>query len=98
MNGTEDVLRGIFHQKATAMAAILLVLYSLHVRGRIDQAPLELRIDLIKIRKVVKQCGRLPKGTLTLPPCVPNAYRVCDKSWKLQESILPDAAKRRFVI
>ena len=62
------------------MAAIQLVLYSLHARGRIDQAPLDVSIDLTKNRKVVKSSEALPAGTLALPPCVPKTSSVLDKS------------------
>ena len=40
-------------EKATHMAAILMVLYSLHTRGRIEMAPIDVSIDLTKHRKVV---------------------------------------------
>ena len=62
------------------MAAIQLVLYSLHARGRSDQAPIDVSIDLTKNRKVVKSSEDLPAGTLALPPCVPHTPRVCDKN------------------
>ena len=42
-----------FPEKATHKAAILLVLYSLHTRGRIEMAPIDVNIDLTKHRKVV---------------------------------------------
>ena len=35
-------------EKATHMAAIQLVLHSLHTRGRVDQAPVDVSIDLTK--------------------------------------------------
>ena len=62
------------------MAAIQLVLYSLHARGRIDQAPLDVSIDLTKNRKVVKASEDLPAGALALAPCVPKTSSVLDKS------------------
>ena len=62
------------------MAAIQLVLHSLHTRGRIDDAPIDVSIDLTTKRKVVKAADDLPKGTVALPPCVPHTSRVHDKS------------------
>ena len=53
-------------EKATHMAAIQLVLHSLHTRGRIDQAPIDVSIVLTKGRKVVKSSEDLPAGTLAL--------------------------------
>ena len=67
-------------EKATHMAAIRLVLHSLHTRGRIDQTPLDVSIDLNTKRKVVKASEDLPKGTVALPPCRPHTSRVHDKS------------------
>ena len=66
--------------KASHIAAIQLVLNSLHTRGRIDEEPLDVSIDLNSKRKVVKASEDLPKGTVALPPCVPHASRVYDKS------------------
>ena len=66
--------------KATHMAAIQLVLHSLRSRGRIDDAPIDVSIDLTTKRKVVKSSEDLPKGTVALPPCVPHTSRVYDKS------------------
>ena len=66
--------------KETHIAAIQLVLNSLHTRGRIDQAPLDVIIDLTKKSSVVKAPEDLPTGTLALPPCVPLTSRVYDKS------------------
>ena len=66
--------------KASHMAAIQLVLNSLHTRGRIDEEPLDVSIDLNSKRKVVKSSEDLPKGTVALPPCVPHTSRVYDKS------------------
>ena len=57
-----------------------MVFYSLHARGRIDQAPLDVSIDLTKNRKVVKASEDLPAGTLALSPCVPKTSSVLDKS------------------
>ena len=62
------------------MAAILLVLNSLHVRGNIHQAPLEVLIDRHTKRKTDRATEDLPAGSLALPPCVPHASRVHDKS------------------
>ena len=56
------------------------MLNSLHTRGRIDQAPLDVIIDLTKKSSVVKAPEDLPTGTLALPPCVPLTSRVYDKS------------------
>ena len=67
------------NEKATHMAAIQLVLHSLHTRGRIDQAPLDVSIDLNSKRKVVKASEDLPKGTLALPPCVQRTSGVHDR-------------------
>ena len=50
------------------MVAIILVFCSPHVRGRIEQTPVEVSIDLPKTRKAVESVGNLPKGTLALPP------------------------------
>ena len=66
--------------KATHIAAIQLVLNSLHTRGRIDEEPLDVSIDLNSKRKAVKASEDLPEGSLALPPCVPHASRVYDKS------------------
>ena len=62
------------------MAAIQLVLHSLHTRGRVDAAPIDVSIDLNSKRKVVKASEDLSEGSLALPPCVPHASRVHDKS------------------
>ena len=59
--------------KASHIAAIQLVLNSLHTRGRIDEEPLDVSIDLNSKRKVVKASEDLPKGTLALPPCVSHS-------------------------
>ena len=67
-------------EKTTHTAAIQLVLNALHTRGRIDQAPIDISIDLNSKRKVVKASEDLPKGTVALPPCVPHTSRVYDKS------------------
>ena len=66
--------------KANHIAAIQLVLNALHTRGRIDQTPIDIIVDLNSKRKVVKASEDLPKGTLALPPCVPHTSRVYDKS------------------
>ena len=66
--------------KTTHMAAMQLVLHSLHVRGRIEEAPINVSVDLNKNRRVVTASEDLPKGTLALPPCVPHTSRVYDKS------------------
>ena len=79
-----DWLRGrIAHalcEKTNHIAAIQLVLNALHTRGHIDQAPIDIIIDLSSKRKVVKASEDLPKGTLALPPCVPKTSSVLDKS------------------
>ena len=62
------------------MAAIPWVLHALHTRGRDDQAPIDVSIDLTKNRKVVKSSEDLPAGTLALSPCVPKTSSVLDKS------------------
>ena len=62
------------------MAAIQLVLHSLHTRGRVHEAPIEVSIDLTTKRKVVRASEHLATGALALPPCVPHASRVYDKS------------------
>ena len=67
-------------EKATHMAAIPMVLYSLHTRGRIENAPIDVSIDLTKHRKVVKASEDLPAGALALPPCVPKSSSVFDTS------------------
>ena len=69
-----------FPEKATHMAAILMVLYSLHTRGRIEMAPIDVSIDLTKHRKVVNASEDLPAGALALAPCVPKTSSVLDKS------------------
>ena len=58
--------------KANHIAAIQLVLNALHTRGRIDQTPIDIIVDLNSKRKVVKASEDLPKGTLALPPCGPH--------------------------
>ena len=67
-------------EKQAQMAAILLVLNSLHVRGNIHQAPLEVFIDWHTKRKTVRATEDLPAGSLALPPCVPQTSRGNDKS------------------
>ena len=62
------------------MVAIQLVLHSLHTRGHIDDAPINVSIDLTTKRKVVSASEDLPKGTVALPPCVPHTSRVYDTS------------------
>ena len=57
-----------------------MVLYSVHTRGRIDQAPLDVSIDLTKNRKVVKSSEDSAAGALALAPCVPKTSSVLDKS------------------
>ena len=59
--------------KAAHMAAIQLVLHSLHTRGRINDAPIDVSIDLNTKRKVVKASDDLPKGHRG-PPTVRAAY------------------------
>ena len=66
-------------EKTTHIAAIQLVLNALHTRGRIEQTPIDIIVDLNSKRKVVKASEDLPKGTLALPPCVPHSSRVYDK-------------------
>ena len=58
----------------------MLMLNSLHARGNIDQAPLDVFIDWHTKRKVVRATEDLPAGSLALPPCVPQTSRVHDKS------------------
>ena len=53
--------------KANHIAAIQLVLNALHTRGRIDQTPIDIIVDLNSKRKVVKASEDLPEGTLALP-------------------------------
>ena len=81
----KEWLRGSFAKRSgeqpTHMAAIQLVFNSLHTRGHIDQAPLDDSIDQHTKRKVVKSSEDLSGGSLALPPCVPHASRVYDKSW-----------------
>ena len=55
--------------------------HSIHVRGRIEEAPIDVSVDLNQNRKVVQACEDLPAGTLALPPCVPHTSRVYDKSF-----------------
>ena len=57
-----------------------MVLYSLHAHGRIDQAPIDVSIDLTKHREVVKASEDLPAGALALAPCVLETSSVLDKS------------------
>ena len=66
--------------KTTHMAAIQLVLHSLHVRGRVEEALINASVDLNKNRRVVTASEDLPTGTLALPPFVPHTSRVYDKS------------------
>ena len=49
-------------------------LHSLHTRGHIDQAPLDVSIDWHTKRKVGKASEDLPGGSVALPPCVPHNY------------------------
>ena len=74
------MLRKPLPKKATRMAAIPMVLYSLHSRGRIEMAPIDVSIDLTTNRKVVSASEDLPVGALALPPCVPKTSSVLDKS------------------
>ena len=67
-------------EKAAHMAAIQMVLHSLHTRGRTAMAPIDVSIDLSNNRKVVKSSEDLPAGALALPPCVPKTSSVLDKS------------------
>ena len=67
-------------EKTNHIAAIQLVLNALHTRGRIDQTPIDIIVDLNSKRKVVKSSEDLRTGTLALPPCVPHTSRVYDKS------------------
>ena len=59
-------------QEATHMVAITMVLHSLHTRGNIEAALVDVSIDLDKSRKVVTASEDLPPGTLSLPPCAPK--------------------------
>ena len=68
-------------EKPTHMAAIHLVLNSLHSRGHTDQAPLDVSADWHTKRNVVKSSEDLFGGRLALPPCVPHTSRMYDKSW-----------------
>ena len=63
-------------EQPTHMAAIQLVPNSLHTRGHIDQAPLDVSIDWHTKRKVVKASEDLLGGSLALPPCVPYVSHV----------------------
>ena len=67
-------------EKAAHIAAIQMVLHLLHNRGLVDEAPIDVSIDLNSNRKVVKASEDLPVGTLALPPCVPKSSGVFDKS------------------
>ena len=57
-----------------------MVLHSLHTRGRIEMAPINVKIDLTKHRKVVTASEDLPAGALALAPCVLKTSSVLDKS------------------
>ena len=57
------------------------MLNSLHTRGHIDQAPLDVSIDWHTKRKVVNASEDLLGGSLAFPPCVPHTSRMYDKSW-----------------
>ena len=74
------MLRNTCAEKATHIAAIQLVLSSLHTRGRVDAAPIDVSIDLNSKRKAAKASEFLPTGALALPPCVPKSSSVLDKS------------------
>ena len=79
-NGSEEVFRNTCQKKAAHIAAIQMVLHLLHNRGLVDEAPIDVSIDLNSKRKVVKASEDLPVGTLALPPCVPKTSSVLDKS------------------
>ena len=63
-------------QDATYMAAISLVLNSLHTRGSVAMAQTDVSLDLGKNRKIVTASEDLRPFTLALPPCVPKAAKV----------------------
>ena len=54
--------------------------YSLHTRGRIEMAPIDVSIDFTRKLKVVNASEDIPAGTQPLPPCVPKTSNVLDKS------------------
>ena len=57
-----------------------MVLNALHTRGHNDQAQLDDSIDWHTKRNVVKASEDVLGGSLALPPCVPHACGVYDKS------------------
>ena len=67
-------------EKAGHIAAIQMVLHLLHNRGPVDEAPIDVSIDLNSKRKAAKASENLPIGALALPPCVPKSSSVLDKS------------------
>ena len=57
------------------MAAIQLVLKSLHVRGGVETASIDVSIDVGSNRRLVTASADLAPGSLVLPPCVPKTAR-----------------------
>ena len=62
------------------MAAIQLVLKSLHARGGAETASVDVSIDVGSSRKVVTASEDLDPGALALPPCVPKTAKAYKNS------------------
>lgn len=58
------------------MAAITLVLRSLHCKGQVETQPVEVLLDLQSKQKAVKATRDLSQGTLEIPPCAPRSGKI----------------------
>ena len=67
-------------EKAADEAAIVLVLRSLHSKGRVHEQPVEVRLSLETNTKTAVAATDLPANTLELPPCVPKYAKVHETS------------------
>ena len=62
------------------MAAIQLVLKSLHVRGGAETASIDVSIDVGASRRLVTASADLAPGSLVIPPCVPKTAKAYKNS------------------
>ena len=61
---------------AADMAAVTLVLRSLHCKGRLEDQPIEVSLDLQSGLKAVKVTKDIEEGRLEIPPCAPKSGKI----------------------
>jgi hypothetical protein len=62
--------------EAADMAAVTLVLRSLHCKGRVEDQPIEVSLDLQSGLKAVKVTEDIEEGRLEIPPCAPKSGKI----------------------